>query len=119
MTAFNPTLVEEAFEDDVEGTANFLRSVMSRVFENCERVRASAQSGDAEAVRSAAHAAKGSAGHLGGSDVEKVAAKIELSAKEGRIEPTDVLDEFERQAKLLEAAAETYINSRAAKRESS
>ncbi len=119
MTAFNPSLVEEAFEDDVEGSADFLRSVMSRIFQNCERVRSSAQSGDAAAVHAAAHAAKGSAGHLGGSGVEKVAAKIELSAKGGKIEPPDVIDELERQAKLLEAAAEAYISSRAAKPESS
>ena len=39
MTAFNPALVEEAFEDDVEGTAEFLRSVIGRLRENCERVR--------------------------------------------------------------------------------
>ncbi len=82
MTAFNPSLVEEAFEDDVEGSADFLRSVIEpHTRENCERVRSSAQSGDAAAVHAAAHAAKGSAGHLGGSGVEKVAAKIELSAK--------------------------------------
>ncbi len=119
MTAFNPALVEEAFEDDVEASADFLRSVMSRIFENCERIRSSAQSGDTAAVRSAAHAAKGSAGHLGGSDFEKVAAKIELSAKEGRIEPPEVVDELERLAKSLEATAEAYISSRVAKRESS
>jgi HPt (histidine-containing phosphotransfer) domain-containing protein len=115
MTAFNPALIEEAFEDDVEGTAEFVRSVLGRLRENCERARSSAKSGDAEAVRSAAHAAKGSAGHLGGADVEKVAAKIELSAKEGKIEPPAVIDELERLITSLEATAEAYISSRAAK----
>ncbi|MGA3039008.1 MAG: Hpt domain-containing protein [Vulcanimicrobiaceae bacterium] len=119
MTAFNPALVEEAFEDDVQGTAEFLRSVIGRLRENCELVRSSAQKGDAEAVNAAAHAAKGSAGHLGGADVEKVAAKIELSAKEGTIEPPDVIDELARLITSLEGSAEAYITSRAAKPESS
>ncbi|HTX02440.1 MAG TPA: Hpt domain-containing protein [Candidatus Acidoferrales bacterium] len=119
MTAFNPALVEEAFEDDVEGAAEFLRSVIGRLRENAGRVRSSAQSGDATTVQAAAHAAKGSAGHLGGADVEKVAAKIELSAKDGSIEPPQVIDELDRLITSLEASAEAYISSRAAKRESS
>ena len=119
MTAFNPALVEEAFEDDVEGTTDFIRSVIGRVRENCERIRSSARDGNAAAVQAAAHAAKGSAGHLGGADVETVAAKIELSAKEGTIEPSDVFDELERRIASLEATAEAYITSRAAQRESS
>jgi HPt (histidine-containing phosphotransfer) domain-containing protein len=119
MTAFNPALVEEAFEDDVEGTADFIRSVIGRVRDNCEKVRSASQIHDAAGVQSAAHAAKGSAGHLGGTDVEKVAAKIELSAKEGTIEPLEVIDELERRINSLEEAAEVYISSRAAKREPS
>jgi|GEM_PF-2668317 HPt (histidine-containing phosphotransfer) domain-containing protein len=119
MTAFNPALVEEAFEDDVEGTAEFLRSVISRLFDNCEKVRTAAAGSDAAAVRAAAHAAKGSAGHLGGADVEKIAAQIELAAKEGKIESTDVIAQLEALTKSLEATAEAYISSRAAKRGSS
>lgn len=119
MTAFNPALVEEAFEDDVEGTAEFLRSVIARLFENCERVRIAAAGGDATAVRAAAHAAKGSAGHLGGADVEKIAAQIELAAKEGKIESSGVIAQLETLTKSLEATAEAYISSRAAKREPS
>jgi HPt (histidine-containing phosphotransfer) domain-containing protein len=119
MTPFNPALVEEAFEDDVEGTADFLRSVVGRLFENCERVKVAAESGDAAAVRAAAHAAKGSAGHLGGADVEKVAAQIELAAKEGKIESEALIADLKRLIKELQGAAETYISSRAAKRESS
>jgi HPt (histidine-containing phosphotransfer) domain-containing protein len=119
MTAFNPALIEEAFEDDVQGTAEFLRSVIGRLRENCGLVRSSAQAGDAATLNSAAHAAKGSAGHLGGADVEKVAAKIELSAKAGTIEPPEVIDELERLITSLEATAEAYIKSRAAKRGSS
>jgi len=119
MTAFNPALVEEAFEDDVEGTADFIRSVIGRVRDNCERVRSSARSRDAAAVQSAAHAAKGSAGHLGGADVAQVAGRIELSAKDGTIEPPEVIDELERLIASLEETAEAYISSRAAKRESS
>ncbi|HEY1727582.1 MAG TPA: Hpt domain-containing protein [Candidatus Baltobacteraceae bacterium] len=119
MTAFNPALVEEAFEDDVEGTADFIRSVIGRVRENCERIRSSARAGDAAAVHAAAHAAKGSAGHLGGADVEKIAARIELSAKEGTIETSEVVDELEREIGSLEATAEAYITSRAAKPASS
>jgi len=119
MTAFNPALVEEAFEDDVEGTADFIRSVIGRIRENYDRIRSAAQRRDATAVRAAAHAARGSAGHLGGSDVEKIAAKIELSAKDGTIEPLEVADELERLINSLEETAEAYISSRAAKRESS
>jgi HPt (histidine-containing phosphotransfer) domain-containing protein len=119
MTAFNPALVEEAFEDDVEGTADFLRSVIGRVRENCQKVRIAAKIRNAAAVQAAAHAAKGSAGHLGGTDVENVAAKIELSAKDGTIEPPEVIDELEHRINSLEEAAEAYISSRAAKRESS
>lgn len=119
MTAFNPALVEEAFEDDVEGAAEFVRSVIGRLFENCERVKVAAQNRDATAVRAAAHAAKGSAGHLGGAEVEKVAAQIELSAKDGTIEPAEVIADLERLVKSLEVTAEAYISSRAAKPESS
>jgi hypothetical protein len=56
---------------------------------------------------------------LGGADVEKIAAQIELAAKDGKIESSGVIAQLETLTKSLEATAEAYISSRAAKREPS
>ena len=119
MSSFDPALVEEAFEDDVEGLAAFLRSVLSRLVENCERVQSLATSGDVDGVRAAAHAAKGSAGHLGGKDVEALASRIELAARDGKIEDAAVIAEFPRRVQALQEMVERYIRGREAQRGSS
>ncbi|MBV8602517.1 MAG: Hpt domain-containing protein, partial [Candidatus Eremiobacteraeota bacterium] len=87
MTIFNPALACEAFEDDREGLVEFLRSVSATMRSRYDDVRAATESGDASALRSAAHALKGSSGHLGSETVSAIAGRIELEARAGRIEP--------------------------------
>ena len=117
--SFDPSLAEEAFEDDVEGLADFLRSVVTRLFENCEKVQAYAAGGDAPGLRAAAHAAKGSAGHLGGKEAEDIASRIELAAKAGKIEGEDSLAALDEAARKLQERVESYIKKREAQRGSS
>ena len=119
MSSFDPALAEEAFEDDVEGLAAFLRSVLVRLVENCERVQSLASSGDTDGVRAAAHAAKGSAGHLGGKEVEEIASRIELAARDGTIEDATVIAEFPRRVSALQETVERYIREREEQRGSS
>lgn len=119
MSSFDPALAEEAFEDDVEGLSAFLRSVLSRLLENCERVKASAAKGDTVGLRAAAHAAKGSAGHLGGKEVEALASRVELAARDGKVERAEVIAELGRLAGALEETVERYITEREAQRGSS
>lgn len=114
MTTFDPALAEEAFEDDAEGLAAFLRSVLSSLESGVERVREAAAQNDAPKVRAAAHSVKGSSGHLGADAVGVVAAKIENAAREGRIESLQTVDELEKAIEILKRAVEDYVARRSA-----
>jgi HPt (histidine-containing phosphotransfer) domain-containing protein len=110
MTAFDPALVEEAFEDDVEGLSAFIRSVLSSLNSGVQRV------GDAIAARDApAIAVKGSSSHLGATDVGKRAALIEDAAREGRVESTEAVEALARAVSALEATVEDYLKSRSSR----
>lgn len=119
MSSFDPGLAEEAFEDDVDGLAAFLRSVIGRLVENCKRVRKCAADGATADLRAAAHAAKGSAGHLGGKEVESLAGRIELAARDGKVEDAEVIAALARGVEALGERVESYIKDREARRESS
>ena len=108
MTIFNPALACEAFEDDREGLVEFLRSVSATMRSRYDDVRAATESGDASALRSAAHALKGSSGHLGGDEVGELAGAVELEAREGRIAREVALGSLGTAVAALEAAVESY-----------
>ena len=108
MTIFNPALACEAFEDDREGLVEFLRSVCGTMRSRYDQVRAAAEAGDAPALRAAAHALKGSSGHLGGSEVEELAGFVELEARDGRIAGNAALEGLGKAVATLEAAVENY-----------
>ena len=113
MTTFDAGLAEEAFEDDLEGLGAFLRSVLSSLESGVGRVREAASKSDAPALRAAAHAVKGSSGHLGADEVGEVAAKIENAAREGRIESAQSIEALERAVVTLQRAVEDYLVGRA------
>ena len=112
MSDFDPALAEEAFEDDVEGLVAFLRSVLESMQSGIGKVRAAASNGDAPALRAAAHAVKGSSGHLGADAVGSIASRIELAAREGRIEGHAALDALEREIASLDASVAAYLERR-------
>ena len=114
MTTFDAALAEEAFEDDLEGLAAFLRSVLASLESGVQRVREAASKGDAPTLRAAAHAVKGSSGHLGADEVGEVAAKIENAAREGHIESAQSIEALEGAVATLQKAVEDYLVRRSA-----
>jgi len=114
VTAFDPALAEEAFEDDLEGLSAFLRSVLDSMESGLERVRVAAASSDAPALRAAAHALKGSSGHLGADEVGEIAARIEIAAREGRIEDSATIDALASAVVKTKSAVEDYVRRRSA-----
>ena len=94
MNVFDPSLVEEAFGDDREGLLAFLRSVCNSVRTGLEKVRVAQAGGDAVVLRQAAHSLKGSSGHIGGEEVAAIAQRVELAARDGRIEPAATIDDL-------------------------
>lgn len=112
MTTFDPALGEEAFEDDLEGLSAFFQSVLESMAAKAQRVREAASKSDAPALRAAAHAVKGSSGHLGADEVGELATKIENAAREGRIETADVVDSLDRAIAKLQTAVESYLKGR-------
>ncbi len=115
MTAFDPGLVEEAFEDDLQGLSAFVRSVLSSLQSGVQRVRDAIAARDAPAIRAAAHAVKGSSSHLGAADVGRHAAVIEDAAREGRVESSETVEALARAIGALEAIVEDYLKSRASR----
>lgn len=114
MSAFNPALAEEAFEDDIEGLSAFVQSVLSSLESGVTRVRDAVSTGDLSKVRAAAHAVKGSSSHLGASEVAQHAGIIEDAAREGRVEPMETVDALAGAVSALHATVENYLNGRAA-----
>ncbi|MGH7328216.1 MAG: Hpt domain-containing protein [Vulcanimicrobiaceae bacterium] len=114
MTAFDPALAEEAFEDDLEGLAAFVQSVISSLESGVTRVRDAISTGDATTVRAAAHAVKGSSSHLGATEVSKQAAIIEDAAREGRVERMETVDELARAIRALRTTVDDYLKRRSA-----
>lgn len=118
MTTFDPTTIEEAFGDDREGLTGFVRSVGSSIRNGYERVQDAAARGDVEEVRQAAHALKGSCGHIGGAEVATIAERFETRARAGAIESAAALEELAAAIGRLEAAIEAYAVSGAPPRSS-
>lgn len=114
MTAFDPALAEEAFEDDVEGLSAFLHSVLSSLESGVTRVRDAMSKGDTANVRAAAHAVKGSSSHLGASEVGKRAAIIEDAARDGHLESMETVDALARAVVALQANVDDYLKRRSA-----
>jgi HPt (histidine-containing phosphotransfer) domain-containing protein len=114
VTAFDPALAEEAIEDDVEGLASFIHSVLSSLEAGVNRVRDAIATGDAGTVRAAAHAVKGSSSHLGASEVGKHAGTIEDAAREGRIERQETVDALAQAVAALQRTVEDYLKRRSA-----
>lgn len=114
MTAFDPALAEEAFEDDIEGLSAFIRSVLSSLESGVTRIRDAVAGGDPANVRAAAHAVKGSSSHLGASEVGKQAAIIEDAARDGRVESMQAVDALALAVRKLETTVEDYLTRRSA-----
>jgi HPt (histidine-containing phosphotransfer) domain-containing protein len=112
VTVFDPALVEDAFEDDLQGLSAFVRSVLSSLQSGVQRVRDAIEARDAPAIRAAAHAVKGSSSHLGAAEVGRHAALIEDAAREGRVQNTKTVDALARAVGALEAIVEDYLKSR-------
>lgn len=112
MTVFDPALVEEAFEDDVEGLSAFVQSVLSSLESGVTRVRNAMSTGDTVNIRAAAHAVKGSSSHLGASDVAKHAATIEDAARDGRVERTEAVENLAGAVAALRTTVEIYLKGR-------
>ena len=108
MTTFDPTTIEEAFGDDREGLTDFVRSVGSSIRSGYGRVRDAMARGDVQEVRQAAHALKGSCGHIGGAEVAAIAERFEARARAGGLEDEAVLEELAAAIGRLEAAIEAY-----------
>ena len=114
MTAFDPALAEEAFEDDVEGLSAFIRSVLSSLESGVTRVRDAVAAGDPANVRAAAHAVKGSSSHLGAAEVAKHAGIIEDAARDGRVEGIEKIDDLATAVRELQTTVEDYLKRRSA-----
>ena len=109
MSVFDAAIVEEAFGDDHPSLGAFLRSVRASLGAHCERVREAIHAGDADAVRKAAHALRGSSGHVGGSRLAKIAERFEMLARDGSIAPKAELEDLDRELGELQRAIDAYV----------
>lgn len=75
--------LEEAFEDDTAGIAELLDLALETGAKHTRALEAALAAGDAESMRRAAHAIKGSSGNIGANTVMHLADELEQRARVG------------------------------------
>jgi HPt (histidine-containing phosphotransfer) domain-containing protein len=78
--------LEEAFEDDTAGIAELLEMALDTGVKHTRALEQGVAAGDAEMVRRAAHAIKGSAGNVGANAVMQLADELEGRARVGNLD---------------------------------
>jgi HPt (histidine-containing phosphotransfer) domain-containing protein len=77
--------LEEAFEDDTAGIAELLEMALETGAKHQRALVEGVAAGDAEMVRRAAHAIKGSSGNIGANTVMHLADELETRARAGNL----------------------------------
>jgi HPt (histidine-containing phosphotransfer) domain-containing protein len=107
----DPARVAELLRLQTPTRPNFVRDLVSRFLADSallvDTLRSATQAGDAEAVREAAHALKGSSRNLGARPLSMLCESLERGAAEGKLEGSaelvsKVVDELERARRELE-----------------
>jgi HPt (histidine-containing phosphotransfer) domain-containing protein len=78
--------LEEAFEDDTAGIAELLEMALDTGVKHRHALEQGVAAGDAEMVRRAAHAIKGSSGNVGANAVMNLADELEQRARVGNLD---------------------------------
>jgi HPt (histidine-containing phosphotransfer) domain-containing protein len=100
--------LEEAFEDDTAGIAELLDMALETGAKHTRALEDAVATGDAESMRRAAHAIKGSSGNIGANTVMHLADELEQRARAGDLsgarERVDAIEaEYARVAEAVRA----------------
>ena len=98
----------EAIGGDAQALADLIRSFIEDSPDLMARIETAARSGDAEALRTAAHTMKSSAADFGAGELSRICRSMETQAKAGRMDDVVALS---RSAAAAYAAAEAVLRA--------